>query len=144
MQGLVIGLLGGFFGSLVGLGGGVVMIPLMISMLKFTQHQAHGTSLVAVVVVGAVGAATYACTVRPTEDSGSPCAYRYDHGPLWCAFRPLPAGKKTEKAFGFFLIFVSILMLVKGYLPGPEESFGELRRWAYSSAPEFFPALCPA
>lgn len=128
MQGLVIGLLGGFFGSLVGLGGGVVMIPLMISLLKFTQHQAHGTSLVAVVVVGAVGAATYA--LYGTTDwkiavlLALTATITARFGALFAHSLP---EKKLKKAFGYFLIFVSILMLVKGYLPGPEESFGE---WA--------------
>lgn len=128
MQGLMIGLLGGVFGSLVGLGGGVVMIPLMISMLKLTQHQAHGTSLVAVVFVGAAGAATYALygttdwkiaillalTATVTARLGALFAHS------------LPE-KKLKQAFGCFLIFVSVLMLVKGYLPRPEEAFGE---WA--------------
>lgn len=128
MKGLIIGLLGGFFGSLVGLGGGVVMIPLMISLLKFTQHQAHGTSLVAVAFVGAAGAATYAIygttdwkiaillalTATVTARLGAQFAHS------------LPE-KKLKKSFGFFLVFVSVLMLVKGYLPQPGAAFGE---WA--------------
>jgi len=35
-------------GSLMGMGGGFVMIPLMTSQLALTQHVAHGTSLFAV------------------------------------------------------------------------------------------------
>jgi len=42
----LIGLLAGIFGGLVGLGGGIVMIPLMVGILKVGQHKAHGTSLV--------------------------------------------------------------------------------------------------
>jgi hypothetical protein len=128
MQGLMIGLLGGFFGSLVGLGGGVVMIPLMISMLKFTQHQAHGTSLVAVVFVGAAGAATYA--LYGTTDwkvailLALTATITARLGALFAHSLP---EKKLKMAFGYFLIFVSVLMLVKGYLPRPEEAFGE---WA--------------
>jgi len=34
----LIGLIAGIFGGLVGLGGGVVMIPLMVGVLKMTQH----------------------------------------------------------------------------------------------------------
>ena len=57
--GLISGILGGFFGGLLGLGGGVIMIPLMTWLAKMTQHQAHGTSLVAIVFTAIVGAATY-------------------------------------------------------------------------------------
>lgn len=57
---IIIGLFGGFFGSLVGLGGAVVMIPLMTGWARITQHKAHITSLVAVVFTGIVGALAYA------------------------------------------------------------------------------------
>jgi uncharacterized membrane protein YfcA len=42
---LAIGLLGGVFSGLMGIGGGIVLIPLMTIFLKFSQHQAQGTSL---------------------------------------------------------------------------------------------------
>ena len=58
-MGLLIGFLGGVFGGLVGLGGGTVMIPLMVGLLKLPQHRAHGTSLVTVFFTGLVGALTY-------------------------------------------------------------------------------------
>ncbi len=47
------------FRGLVGLGGGIIMIPLMTLWLKVTQHKAHGTSLVAVVFTGLIGATAY-------------------------------------------------------------------------------------
>jgi len=60
MRSLFIGLAGGFFGSMVGLGGAVVMIPLLTGWAKLSQHKAHATSLVAVVFTGLIGAAAYA------------------------------------------------------------------------------------
>ncbi len=42
---ILIGLAAGFFGGLVGLGGGIIMIPAMVYFLGITQHQAQGTSL---------------------------------------------------------------------------------------------------
>lgn len=53
-------MIGGFFGSLVGLGGAVVIIPLLTGWARLTQHKAHVTSLVAVVFTGIVGAFAYA------------------------------------------------------------------------------------
>lgn len=40
-----IGLAAGVFGGMVGLGGGVIMIPAMIYFLGADQHTAQGTSL---------------------------------------------------------------------------------------------------
>ena len=46
----IIGLLAGVLSGLVGVGGGIIMVPLLILMLGFTQHQAQGTSLTVLVV----------------------------------------------------------------------------------------------
>ncbi len=42
---LIIGLIAGIFGSFLGLGGGVIIIPALIYLLKFNQHQAQGTAI---------------------------------------------------------------------------------------------------
>ncbi len=113
----LIGIAAGFFGGLVGLGGGVVMIPLMVGMLKLTQHKAHGTSMVALVFTGATGALAYyihgnvdvsaslvlAVTSVVTVRYGA----KYAHSmPEW----------KLKRAFGGFLVFASCMLLLKPYL----------------------------
>jgi hypothetical protein len=55
---IVIGLIAGFLSGILGVGGGVVMVPLMILLLGFSQHQAQGTSL-AVLAVPVTLAAAY-------------------------------------------------------------------------------------
>lgn len=47
---IVIGLVAGILSGVMGVGGGVVMIPLMILLLGFNQHQAQGTSLAVLAV----------------------------------------------------------------------------------------------
>ncbi len=42
---LLIGLAAGIFGGMVGLGGGVIMIPAMVFFMGMTQLEAQGTSL---------------------------------------------------------------------------------------------------
>ena len=42
---IVIGLLAGILSGLVGVGGGIIIIPLLIILLGLTQHQAQGTAL---------------------------------------------------------------------------------------------------
>lgn len=54
-----IGTLAGTMGSLAGMGGGFVMIPLLTGICRLSQHQAHGTSLAAVMATGIAGAVSY-------------------------------------------------------------------------------------
>ncbi len=44
---LLIGVLAGVLSGLVGVGGGIVMVPLLFLLLGFSQHEAQGTSLAA-------------------------------------------------------------------------------------------------
>lgn len=116
---LLIGLAAGLFGGLVGLGGGVIMIPLMVGILKLSQHKAHGTSLVALVFTGVAGAATYASKgsvditasllLASTAVFTARAGARYANAlPEW----------KLKRYFGGFLIMVALLLLLKPYLSG--------------------------
>jgi uncharacterized membrane protein YfcA len=60
MRSFIIGLLAGSFGGLIGLGGGVVIVPLLVAWVGLSQHAAHATSLVAVVFTGLLGGYAYA------------------------------------------------------------------------------------
>ena len=42
---LLIGLAAGLLSGLVGVGGGIIIVPALMYFLKFDQHQAQGTSL---------------------------------------------------------------------------------------------------
>ncbi|MBL7751062.1 MAG: sulfite exporter TauE/SafE family protein [Chitinophagaceae bacterium] len=42
---LVLGLVAGIASGLVGIGGGIVLVPALVYFLNYTQHQAQGTSL---------------------------------------------------------------------------------------------------
>jgi uncharacterized membrane protein YfcA len=42
---LLIGLTAGVLSGLVGVGGGIIMVPALVFFLQYTQHQAQGTSL---------------------------------------------------------------------------------------------------
>ena len=57
---IVIGLLAGILSGLVGVGGGILMIPLLIIFLGLTQHQAQGTALIAMLPpIGILAAMNY-------------------------------------------------------------------------------------
>ena len=102
----------------MGLGGGIVMIPLMVGILKVGQHKAHGTSLVALVFTGISGAITYAMkgsidltasfliavTAIFTARAGAHYAHNLAEG-------------KLKRSFGAFVIVISLLLLMKPFLP---------------------------
>ena len=53
----VIGLAAGAFSALFGVGGGTVIVPLLIFWLVYGERRATATSLCAIVVIAAIGAA---------------------------------------------------------------------------------------
>lgn len=57
---LAIGMLAGISAGLFGVGGGIVIVPLLTLLLAYPQHAANGTSLVALLLpVGALGVWQY-------------------------------------------------------------------------------------
>jgi uncharacterized membrane protein YfcA len=113
----VIGLTAGIFGGLVGLGGGLIMIPLMVGILKLSQHQAHGTSLVALVFTGLSGAIIYALNgsinITAAICLAAPAMLTARTGARYCH---VLSEWKLKKYFGAFLILCSVLLLLKPYL----------------------------
>lgn len=114
----LIGLIAGIFGGLVGLGGGVLMIPLMVGIIKLRQHQAHGTSLMALVFTGIVGASTYALhnavDIWAAVFLAAAALWPARCGAKYCCDLP---EIKLRKAFGVFLILISAFLLLKSYIP---------------------------
>jgi uncharacterized membrane protein YfcA len=117
MRSLIIGLVAGFFGGLVGLGGGVIMIPLMVRFAGLTQHQGHGTSLMALVFTGMTGAVTY--SVNGSVDVLA-AALLAVTAILTSSLGALSANALPElrlkMAFGVFLVLVALLLLAKPHL----------------------------
>lgn len=54
-----IGLFGGLLSGLFGIGGGIVMVPLLVIFARFNQRQAAATSLAAIVPTAVIGSITY-------------------------------------------------------------------------------------
>jgi len=114
----IIGFLAVIFGGLVGLGGGVIMIPLMVGILKLDQHKTHGTSLVALVFTGISGVIAYGMkgTVDVTA-SVLMAATAIVTARVGANYAHAMTEWKLKRSFGGFLVFVSILLLLKPSLP---------------------------
>ena len=59
MQLVLIGLVAGFFSALFGVGGGIVVVPLLILLAKFEVRAAAATSLAAIGITAIAGTITY-------------------------------------------------------------------------------------
>ncbi len=57
---LTVGLLAGFLSGMVGIGGGIIIVPVLVYFLGFTQHQAQGTTLFMFLLpIGILGVMNY-------------------------------------------------------------------------------------
>lgn len=57
-----VGVIAGFFSGLFGVGGGIIIVPLLVGMLGFGQRLASGTSLTAILPTAAAGSIGYLMT----------------------------------------------------------------------------------
>ena len=63
----LIGLVAGVFSTLFGVGGGIVVVPLLVALVAFPTHAAAATSLGAILITATAGVVLYAARgeVRP-------------------------------------------------------------------------------
>jgi uncharacterized membrane protein YfcA len=114
---VLIGLVSGIFGGLVGLGGGVIMIPLMTRLLGLSQASAHGTSLAIVVFAGLSGACAYA--MEGTIDFPAALILAVTAsvtarvGARYCSSLP---EWRLKRYFGCVLLAASALLVAKPHL----------------------------
>ena len=106
MRLVLIGLTAGFFSALFGVGGGIVIVPLLLLFAAFQERPAMATSLAAIVLIAFVGTVTYGVhgDLRPAHAAllGLPAAVgavggaalqqRLDNRVLSFAFAALLAG----------------------------------------------------
>lgn len=111
-----IGMVAGLLSGLMGVGGGVIMVPLMVTLLPFTQHQAHGTSLSVVMFTSVVSALAYSwqgsidLLLALELAVGGVIGARV--GALWTKRIP---GPQLRRIFGGFLTLAGLRMV----LPSP-------------------------
>lgn len=111
---LLLGILAGFLSGSVGVGGGVIMVPLAIWFLGYSQHQAQGMSLAVLAVpVTFIAAYTY-------HKNGHELDWRYAliiaaafvvGGYFGSKFAVNINQQLLKKIFGVILIIVAIKMI---------------------------------
>lgn len=111
---LLISILAGLLGSLTGLGGGVVLIPMLTLLFKVDIHYAIGTSLISVIATSSGAASAYVKEGISNIRLGMFLELATTFGAITGAF--LAAFISTSFIailFGVILVFSSIVSLLK-------------------------------
>lgn len=119
---VVIGLIAGAFSALFGVGGGVVIVPLLILMLAYDPARATATSLAAIVVTASAAAAGHALldNVRWTEALliGVPAMVGVTAG---IALKARISSRALTLGFAAFLVVVAGRIALGGQARGLED-----------------------
>lgn len=107
--GLGIGVTAGFFAGLAGIGGGVVIVPASVLLLGLSQHQAQGTSLMAIVLTALAGTAVNLRNKRVRLMDGLVVGLGGVVGSLVGSRLALGTeGRALSLVFGFLVLFVAL------------------------------------
>lgn len=113
MKIVVAGLVAGIVSGLLGVGGGVVMVPLLVLLAGLTQHEAHATSLAAIVPIALLGAATFALDGEVSFAAAAGLAAGALVGaPLGAALMARTSERRLRGAFGLLTVSVGIVMVL--------------------------------
>lgn len=108
----MIGFGAGLLSGLLGVGGGVVLVPAMVYLLHLSQHQAHGTSLAVILFAAAFRVFSYALAGDVEWPVVGELALG---GVVGAPIGAWTAGKLRARTlrhyFGIFLLLVALRML---------------------------------
>ena len=108
-----IGLLGGFLSGLLGVGGGVIMVPLLVLWAGFAQRDAHAVSLGAIIPISVVGVLTFGVAGEVRFGYAVALALGAVLGAQLGARALARASERSLKlAFGGFLVLTAVVMAV--------------------------------
>ena len=112
---VVIGVLGGVLSGLLGVGGGIVMVPLLVLWGRYGQRDAHAASLGAIIPISIAGIATYGIAGEVRLGPAAALAAGSIFGAQLGAGILARIDERVLKGvFGAFLLGVAILMVVRG------------------------------
>jgi hypothetical protein len=111
---LAIGLVAGTASGLVGIGGGIIIVPSLVYFLGMSQHSAQGTTLALLTIpVGFLGAYNYYMQNHVNVKALLLIAITFVAGSYLGSKMALSIDQKTlKKVFGFFLFLISIKMII--------------------------------
>jgi uncharacterized membrane protein YfcA len=110
---LLLGLVAGTFSGLVGLGGGVILVPALMLFFGLSQHQAQGTTLALMVPpIGLLAAWTYyKAGYVDLKIAALVCAGFFVGGFIGAKLATGMSNAVLEKVFAVALILIALKML---------------------------------
>ncbi len=110
---VIIGLAAGIMGGMVGVGGGIIIVPALVYFLAFSQHEAQGTSLGLIVLpVALLGVINYYRKGYVDVKAVGFIAIGFVVGSYLGSKFSLSLPQETiKKVFAVFLLLVSLKML---------------------------------
>jgi uncharacterized membrane protein YfcA len=109
-----LGLVAGVFSGLIGIGGGVIIVPALVFLFGFSQHQAQGTTLALLVPpIGILAAWTYyAQGYVDVKVAALICLGFFCGGLLGAQLATSLSNAVLEKIFGVVLLFIALKMIL--------------------------------
>lgn len=117
-----IGLTAGLLSGLFGVGGGTVIVPLLVLLLRFDQRRAAGTSLAAIVPTASVGVVSYALSGSVAWIAALILAAGAVVG-AQIGSRMLPRISQTALRWGFVAFLVVVIVSLFLVIPSREAAF---------------------
>lgn len=110
---IIIGFAAGLLGGMIGIGGGLVVVPALVYFLAFSQHKAQGTSLgLLVLPVALLGVFNYYKKGFVDIKAVGLLAVGFVLGSYLGSKYALSVPQETlKKIFAFFLILLAVKML---------------------------------
>jgi uncharacterized protein len=108
---LAIGVGGGLLSGLLGVGGGIIMVPLLVLWAGYAQRDAHAISLGAIIPISIAGIATYGVAGEVRWGTAIGLAAGSIVGArIGAGFLARIDERLLKVVFGVFLVAVAVLM----------------------------------
>ncbi|OGX30221.1 MAG: permease [Omnitrophica WOR_2 bacterium RIFCSPHIGHO2_01_FULL_48_9] len=111
---VLVGLIGGIFSGVFGIGGGTIMVPALVYFLGLTQHQAQGTTLAVLLMpVGLLGVLRYYQAGNVKIQMALLIGLGFIFGAFLGAHFVHGLSESTlKRVFGIFLVLVGMKMVL--------------------------------
>ena len=111
---IVIGIVGGVLSGLLGVGGGIVMVPLLVLWAAYGQREAHAMSLGAIIPISIASVLTYGVAGKVRVGDAAALAVGAVVGArIGASLLARLSERPLKLVFGLFLGAVAIVMVVR-------------------------------